>query len=130
MILKLHKSKHYLLLTLKVLILGLTSTYIYVKLSDHTSPELISFVEKHRIFNPDSLLLLFLFLGLTTANWFFEILKWKTVMSNLRSISMKTAMKQSLYALTVSMATPSRLGDYGAKAYFYDLFLVLGIFLP
>ena len=90
MILKLHKSKYYLLITLKVLILGLTSTYIYVKLSDHTSPELISFVEKHRIFNADSLLLLFLFLGLTTANWFFEILKWKTVMSNLRSISRRS----------------------------------------
>ena len=37
-----------------------------------------------------------------------------------QTITFRTAMKQSLYALTVSMATPNRVGDYGAKALFYD----------
>jgi len=120
MILKVHKSKHYLLLTLKVLILGLTSTYIYIKISEHTTPELISFFEKLRLSNIVSMMVLLSFLGLTLANWFFEILKWKTVMGYFKAISLRTAMKQSLFALTVSMATPNRVGDYGAKALFFD----------
>jgi hypothetical protein len=120
MILSLHKSKHNLLLTLKVLILGLTSTYIYIKISEHNTPELITFFEQLRFSNRVSILVLLSFLGLTLANWFLEILKWKTVMGYFQTITIKTAMKQSLYALTVSMATPNRLGDYGAKALFYD----------
>ncbi len=120
MILKLHKSKHYLLLTLKVIILGLTSTYIYIKIREHTSPELISFAEELRFSDEFSLMVVLSFLGLTLANWFFEILKWKTVIGFIQSIPLRTAMKQSLYALTVSMATPNRVGDYGAKALFYE----------
>lgn len=117
---RLHKSKHNLLLTLKILILGLSSTYIYIKISEQTTPELISYFEQLRLTNRISLLVLLSFLGLSLANWFLEILKWKTVVSYFKNIAINTAMKQSLYALTVSMATPNRLGDYGAKALFYD----------
>src|SRR5210317_1776795 len=121
MILMLHKSKHYLLLTLKVLILGLTSAYIYIKISEHNSPELISFFEQLQLSKGISPMLLFSFLGLAMANWFFEILKWKTVLGFFHTITLRTAMKQCLYALTVSLATPNRVGDYGAKALFFDL---------
>jgi hypothetical protein len=109
MILMLHKSKHYLLLTLKVIILGLTSTYVFVKISKHSTPEIISFFEQLQISNGISFWAIISFLGLTMANWFF-----------VQTITYRTAMKQSLYALTVSMATPNRVGDYGAKALFYD----------
>lgn len=120
MILKLHKSKHYLLLTLKVLILGLTSTYIYIKISDYTTPELINFLNKLQLSDQLPVMSIISFLVLTLGNWFFEILKWKTVIAYFKDIPLRIAMIQSLYALTVSIATPNRLGDYGAKALFYD----------
>src|SRR5690606_39449750 len=63
-------------------------------------------------------ILSFLFL-LVLSNWFFEILKWKTVVSVIENINFKTAAKQCLASLTVSLATPNRIGEYGAKAFFF-----------
>jgi hypothetical protein len=60
-----------------------------------------------------------LFFLLTASNWFFEILKWKTLCGVVETISFKTARKQSLASLTVSLVTPNRIGDYGAKALFF-----------
>lgn len=119
MILNIPKSKHYLLLSLKVLILGLTSSYIYVKLYDHSSTELNEFIFQLFISNRMSVFMILTFITLAGANWFFEILKWKTVVSTIQDITFKTAMIQSLYSLTVSLATPNRIGDYGAKAFFF-----------
>ncbi|WP_415372136.1 hypothetical protein [Patiriisocius sp. Uisw_047] len=58
-------------------------------------------------------------LALTLLNWLLEIRKWKLVVSHLQTISFKTSLKQSLAALTASLATPARVGDYGAKAAYY-----------
>src|SRR5690606_31449626 len=63
-------------------------------------------------------ILSFLFL-LVLSNWYFEILKWKTVVSVIENINFKTAAKQCLASLTVSLATPNRIGEYGAKALFF-----------
>jgi hypothetical protein len=49
-----------------------------------------------------------------------EILKWKTIITPVGKISFYEAFKQSLAALTTSLATPNRIGDYGAKAYFFQ----------
>lgn len=63
---------------------------------------------------------LLLFLILASLNWIFEIMKWKSLASTIQKIDFKTALKQSLAALTVSLATPNRIGDYGAKALFFE----------
>lgn len=63
---------------------------------------------------------LILFLGLAVLNWLLEILKWKTLASTLKKLSFKKATKQSLAAHTVSLVTPNRIGEYGAKAYFFE----------
>ncbi len=63
---------------------------------------------------------LLFFLILATANWFFEILKWQTLVSAFEKTPFKTALKQSLASLTVSLATPNRIGEYGAKALFFE----------
>lgn len=57
---------------------------------------------------------------LSLCNWFFEILKWQNVISVIKKISFQEALKQSLSALTVSLLTPNRVGDYGAKAIFFS----------
>ncbi len=68
---------------------------------------------------PDWFLASSIALIFVVGNWFFEILKWKTVVELHKPISVTEAAKQSLYALTISLATPNRIGDYGAKALFY-----------
>ena len=115
-----YKSKQYLLATLKVLILAITFVYIYIRLTDTESLPLADFLDAFNQQALRSLPLIIIFFGMATLNWFFEILKWKTVVSAIEKISFFTALKQSLSSLTVSLATPNRIGDYGAKAYFYE----------
>ena len=61
-----------------------------------------------------SILLIFSFF-----NWFLEIYKWKLLASKVHKISFKEATKQSLSSLSFSLLTPNRIGEYGAKAYFF-----------
>jgi hypothetical protein len=114
-----NKSKQYLLLALKVLILTVTFGHIYVKLTQDTS---LTFEDFTATLSVDGRNVLFLLLCIILAagNWFFEILKWQTVTSNVAPISFKTALKQSLSGLTVSLTTPNRIGDYGAKIMYFE----------
>lgn len=57
---------------------------------------------------------------LSLANWSLEILKWKNLSGHIRLITFSEAIKQSLAALTASLLTPNRIGEYGAKALFYE----------
>lgn len=97
-----------------------TFGYIYSKLTASDGLQLERFTEllKNRKSNIVSLVT---FLLLALANWFFEILKWKTIVSTIAPLTFTSAMRQSLAALTVSLATPNRIGDYGAKAMFFQV---------
>ena len=66
--------------------------------------------------------ILFSILGFTLANWFFEVLKWRTLVSSVKNISFFDAFKQSTSSLTASLLTPNRIGEYGAKAIYYNRF--------
>lgn len=115
-----HKAKHYLLATVKVLVLVITFGYIIYKLKNNPTVNLGEFMAT--VYSKGTIsVYAFLFLLLfAAANWFFEILKWQTLVSNLEKTDFKTALKQSLASLTVSLATPSRIGEYGAKAFFFE----------
>ncbi len=112
-----NKSKQYGLIALKVLILCIAFAYIYAKISRNETLSLAQFLE---ILSQKSWTPFLLFLGLALANWFFEILKWQTLAATLEKMSFGKALKQSLAAHTVSLATPNRIGEYGAKAYFFE----------
>ncbi len=115
-----HKAKQYLLAAAKVLVLAVTFGYIFYKLKNNPSLDFGAFTAT--IFSKGNVsgYLLLLFLGLAVANWYFEILKWKILVSTFEKINFKTALKQSLASLTVSLATPNRIGEYGAKALFFE----------
>jgi len=90
--------------------------YIYTKVSHFNTQafsNLLDAIQNNKV--P----YLFLFAGLAVLNWLLEIGKWKMIISPVKKISFIEASKQSLAALTVSLATPNRIGDYGAKAYYY-----------
>ncbi len=115
-----HKTKQYLLVTVKVLVLAVTFGYIFYKLKNNDAlyfSEFMTIILSKGIISGYYLLL---FLILASANWFFEILKWQTLVSSTEKIDFKTALKQSLASLTVSLATPNRIGEYGAKALFFE----------
>jgi uncharacterized membrane protein YbhN (UPF0104 family) len=64
--------------------------------------------------------LLILLLLFTDANLLLEILKWKTLATIEKKITFFEAFEQSLASLTASIITPNRIGEYGAKALFFE----------
>jgi len=115
-----HKTKQYLLATAKVLVLVVTFGYIFFKLKNNPSVEFGEFTATVFSKGKVSGSLFLLFVALAAANWFFEILKWKILVSTIEKIDFKTALKQSLASLAISLATPNRIGEYGAKALFFE----------
>ncbi len=113
-----HKSKQYLLVALKVFILVGAFWYVGVKLADTDSEAfaVLGFSVLHK-----STVSILLIIGLSISNWLVEILKWQRIIVSVKKLSFSEATKQSLTALTASLATPNRIGDYGAKAYFFSI---------
>lgn len=115
-----HKTKQYLLATAKVLVIAVTFGYIFYKINYNSSLQFSEFKDILLAKLSVSGYLFFFFFILAAANWFFEILKWQTLVSVIGKINFYTAIKQSLASLTLSLATPNRIGEYGAKAMFFE----------
>lgn len=118
-----YKTKQFLLVLIKFSIVVGAFYYIHHKLIYNSELELNAFVgilAKNDAFSIKNGVFLVI---LTIFNWFFEILKWRILVSSITSITFKSAMEQNLGALTASLLTPNRIGEYGAKAiYFPKLF--------
>lgn len=115
-----YKSKQYLFVLLKVIVVIAALGFIYQKLyyqevftvADFKEHFLSSFLfEIQNI----ALVLLFSFL-----NWFFEILKWQVLTRKLKHISLFESAKQVLTAHTTSIFTPFKIGEYGTKTLFFS----------
>ncbi len=114
-----YKTKHLLVVLLKLSIVGLAFYFIALKLTENSKfqwNEFMAFLNENAVFSFKIIGFLIL---LSILNWFFEILKWKNLVNTLSPITLKMATAQSLGALTTSLITPNRIGDYGAKALFY-----------
>lgn len=113
------KTKNYLITAAKILVIAITFGYIFLKISTNKVLSFEEFITDVVSKGIVSGYLILVFLLLATANWYFEILKWQNLVSSFEKIKFKTALKQSLSSLTVSLATPNRIGEYGAKALFF-----------
>lgn len=114
-----YKSKQFFIAIIKLTIIVGASYYIYnrlIKNSDLSFSEFSSFLTQNDVFSIKNVSVLLIF---TFFNWFFEILKWKHLVHCIKKISFCDALEQSLGGLTASLITPSRIGDYGAKAIYY-----------
>lgn len=114
-----YKTKQFFFVLIKLSIVVGAFYFIYKKLTTNDSLQFstfIVFLTKNDVFTPKNIILL-LFLSL--FNWFFEILKWKNLVSHVKKIRFKDALEQSLGALTASLFTPNRIGEYGAKVAYY-----------
>jgi len=109
------KSKQFLSAGVKILIVGFAFYFIDQRLAGN---DWFFFKEKlHKNFTwiTAGLLLIMAF-----YNRFFEILKWQNLVSNFMHISIPEATKQVLGAFTASIFTPNGIGEYGAKAMFFE----------
>lgn len=112
-----HKSKHLLVLLLKLIVVGGAFYYIYNRLTSGETMNkevLLNLLENH--FSIYSILLVLL---LTVLNRFFEILKWQNLVQIVQPISLSESTQQVLGALTAGIFTPNGLGEYAGKAIFY-----------
>jgi len=114
-----HKTKQFFFVLIKLSIVVVAFYGIYYKLTSNHALDLkvfYHFLEENELFSITTLLFLML---LTFLNWFFEILKWQLLVQPISTISFKDSAAQSLGALTASLLTPNRLGEYAAKVIYY-----------
>jgi len=111
-----YKAKQSTWFALKGIIL-IGAFYFLVTTFQHKLSESYSLLKKVTWIKGIPWLLLFVCMAL--LNWFFEILKWRLLVSNLQKISLKVAAQQSLAAHCVSIITPNKIGEFGAKASFF-----------
>ena len=114
--------KHYeqlALIVVKLAVVILAALFIYNKLTNNDTLDVDYFLElliRYDIFSLKNISILFL---LSISNWLLESLKWKILVNEITHISFKKAISQSLSALTASIITPNRVGEYGVKAIYY-----------
>ncbi|MFD0834342.1 lysylphosphatidylglycerol synthase domain-containing protein [Mariniflexile aquimaris] len=99
---------------IKISIVLIAFYFIYQKLINNT--DFIDFLTQKKTFSFKNMLFLLLLSGF---NWYFEIIKWQTLVTPLKRIGVMESVEQSLGALTASLFTPNRIGEYGAKAIYY-----------
>ena len=115
-----YKTKQFFFALIKLSIVVGASYFIYNKLVHNDNLHLsvfIAFLIENDVFLIKNVVFVFF---LSFYNWFFEILKWQNLVSSIHTISFFGALKQSLAAHTASLFTPNRIGEYGAKAIYYD----------
>ena len=115
-----YKTKQFFFVLIKLSIVVGAFYFIYKKFTKNEHLSLSHFnlilIENH-VFSLKNISLLLFF---TILNWFFEILKWQKLTSIVAKNSFIKSMEQSLGALTASLFTPNRIGEYGAKAIYFQ----------
>jgi hypothetical protein len=109
-----HKTKQFLSLAVKLLVVSLSFVVIYDAFQD-LNWNLLQFISNNSHLSQ----LLFSGLFFSLLNWLLETLKWKTLIHDHKSIQFLGAFSETLRAHAVSIITPNKIGEFGAKASFY-----------
>lgn len=112
-----HKAKQFLVLLVKLLIVGGAFYFIYNQLAHNDKLDWQKFITLFRK-NQSVSGILFILL-LSVLNRYFEILKWQNLAGVIHKITTAEATKQVLAALTAGIFTPNGVGEYAGKALFY-----------
>lgn len=114
------KYKHFLFLIVKLAIVLAAFYFIFIKLTSNELLSLSLFNEQISSALQKPIWLLIVIVLCTDANWLLEIFKWKTLVFIEKKITFLEAYEQCLASLTASIITPNRIGEYGAKAMFFE----------
>jgi len=113
-----HKAKQFLVLLIKLLIVGGAFYFIYTQLANNDKLDWTKF--QKLVLEKQSFANIAFILFLTFLNRFLEILKWQNLVEVINTIKLKEASKQVLGALTAGLFTPNGIGEYAGKALFFD----------
>lgn len=111
------KAKQYLVVLIKLLVVGGAFYFVYNRIADNDQLDWMQFI--NTLQQKQSFGLVFLILLLTVLNRFFEILKWQNLVGYIRPISLWQATEQVLAAVTAAIFTPNGVGEYAAKALYF-----------
>nr|WP_294939260.1 hypothetical protein [uncultured Flavobacterium sp.] len=113
-----YKAKQFLILLIKILIVGGAFYFIYDQLANSDKLDWYKF--QTLVLEKQSFANISLILFLTFLNRFLEILKWQNLVSVIRKLTLGEASKQVLAALTAGLFTPNGIGEYAGKALFFE----------
>ena len=113
-----HKAKQFLLLLVKLLVVGGAFYFIYDQLANNEQLDWVKFLDL--LERKKSFWGILIILSLSFFNRFFEILKWQNLAGHIHPIRLGEATEQVLAALTASIFTPNGIGEYGAKALYFE----------
>jgi hypothetical protein len=112
------KAKQFLTVLIKLLIVGGAFYFIYDRI---TNSEQLNWALFGSILTQGkSLWIITLILGLTFLNRFIEFIKWQNLVSSFKKITLGKSAAQVLSAMTASLFTPNGIGEYAAKALYFD----------
>lgn len=113
-----HKAKQFLTFLIKLLIVGGAFYFIWDQLANNEKLDWNQFLEL--LDRKKSFWGILFILSFSFFNRFFEILKWQNLVQVIEKISVSKATEQVLSALTASIFTPNGIGEYGAKALYFE----------
>ncbi len=116
----LHKYKRFILLLIKLAIVIGAFYFLFRQLATHEHLSFTQLKQQISVLFSKNVWLLLLLLLFTDANWLLEIFKWKSLVSNEKKITFFEAYEQCFASLTASIITPNRIGEYGAKALYFE----------
>jgi uncharacterized membrane protein YbhN (UPF0104 family) len=112
-----HKSKHYGLIAVKLLLLCLTISYLADRLWEVKSAQ---WSDLFYFFGSGSAEVLGSVFLISVFSLLMDVGKWKLLANTLEDVSWSTALKQHLCALSLGLATPAKLGEYGIKSLYFE----------
>ncbi|MCJ1807528.1 flippase-like domain-containing protein [Flavobacterium covae] len=113
-----NKSKQFFTLLLKLIIVVGAFYFIYERLSNQSNMDFDRF--KNQILFKQTWYTIVFILFLSVLNRLIEILKWKNLIQEIKTISLVESTKQVLGALTLALFTPNGIGEYAGKALFFE----------
>ncbi len=114
-----YKSKQYLFVLLKVIVVIAALLFIYFRLKNQETILWSDFKAQllgSPLFSFPNMALVF---ALSVLNWIFEGLKWQVLVRKIKRSTFSESFKQVLMAQTTSIFTPFKMGEYGAKTVFF-----------
>lgn len=113
-----HKTKQFLVLAIKILIVVGAFYFMYNQLATNDKLDWQKFKALFQKNQSIGGILFILFLSF--LNRFLEILKWQNLVSSFKIISVSEAAKQVLAALIAGIFTPNGIGEYAGKALYFE----------
>ena len=113
-----NKTKQFLVLIAKLLVVGGAFYFIYSRLA---ATDTLNWKEfKEIVFKKNAIWSILFVLFLSFLNRFLEILKWQNLVQVIKPITIGEATKQVLGSLTLGLFTPNGIGEYAGKALFFE----------